>query len=789
MPANRPPSLALPLPVNPLQLLWVLSAATLATLLAYLHAWPQAPYPLNGVAPALGLIILAAAAVLMVARSPDMPARTLATVLFPSGLFLWALWRTSLARVPAEGTSQAGTLLEGLLVFSIALVLSAVGSRFRSFRFRAREESAPADLSKHMRAGGGPPDKILSVGKPPLFLNAAMTYFLALAAAVSLWAIYEYFVRYELQFVEFSLEIKRQGRSLSNLTPREWALLDALRSRRVGARFGNPNVLAGFLAMMAPLAVAAAVVWRDRLLRLAAAVSLGLIWFVVLLSGSRGGMLTLLGATLAGVAVLGRSELQKEFRILSLAGLMCVGAVLAAYYLPSPKPPEQAAGLPAEAMPRARYSFFERLRTAPGIRQRVFYFQSAAAMIRTSPWLGQGLGSYAVLYPRHKHPQAGEARHPHNIVLHLLVETGLVGLILWMAWVAAVVAAGVRQMRAASGAARTMVAALLAALLAYLFNNLMEITWTFRETWLDWCLLAGIIAGYGGSGSRHADVSQAGKPPAAASTLPALHFVALLRRRTGLILASIPLAIGVVFSNAYLLRPLLGEAAELAAGDLLREEPTPQINAEILRLSLKAIRYQPQNPWYRDWLACFYRDTGRFDEAREQFREALRLHPDSAKIRMDFARLEQINKRYDEARRLLTEAVALYPHARYYHLLAAVEREAGNLDAAREHYRAAMAASLDAREAAAIRADFADLERKTGRLDAARRLLQDAIRTYPMNGQYHYLLADLEREGGDLAAARSHIDNALKYASGAEEKVRYQQFRRQLDEAQVGASP
>ncbi len=103
------------------------------------------------------------------------------------------------------------------------------------------------------------------------------------------------------------------------------------------------------------------------------------------------------------------------------------------------------------------------------------------------------------------------------------------------------------------------------------------------------------------------------------------------------------------------------------------------------------------------------------DEAREQFREALRLHPDSAKIRMDFAQLERMNKRYDEARRLLTEAAALYPHARYHHLLAAVEREAGNLDAAREDYRAAMALSLDAREAAAIRADFADLERKDGR--------------------------------------------------------------------------
>ncbi len=789
MPANRPPSPSSPLSVDPLQLLWTLSAATLAVLLAYLHAWPQAPYPLNGIAPALGLIVLAAAAVLMVVRCPHLPARALAPVLFPSGLFLWALWRTSLARVPAEGTAQAGTLLEGVLVFSIALVLSAIGRLFPSFRFRATSEPLLADSPKHSSVGTSQPKETLTAQNPPRFLNAATAFFLILAAAMSLWAVYEYFVRYELQFIEFSLEIKRQGRSLSDLTPREWALLDALRSRRVGARFGNPNVLAGFLAMIAPLAIAAAVVWRDRTARIAAAAALGFIWFVVLLSGSRGGMLTLLAATLAGVAVLGRSTLQKEFRILSLAGLLCLCAVLAAYFLPLPRPAEQAAGLPAEAMPRARYSFFERLRTAPGIRQRIFYFRSAAAMIRTSPWLGQGLGSYAVLYPRYKHPQASEARHPHNIVLHLLVETGIVGLALWVGWLAAVATPAVRQLRSASGPPRTLLGALLAALLAYLFNNLMEITWTFRETWLDWCLLAGVVAGYGGAGDLRTRLLQVGQPTAAASAQPLSSWIAPFPHRTALILIAVPLALGLVFSNSYLFRPLLGEAAELAAGDLLRESPTPQINAEILRLALKAIRYQPKNPWYRDWLACFYRDTGRFDEAREQFREALRLHPDSAKIRMDFARLEQWNKRYDEARRLLTEAIALYPHARYHHLLAAVEREAGNLEAAREQYRAAMASSLDAREAAAIRADFADLERKSGRLDEARRLLQAAIRAYPLDAQYHYLLADLEREAGDLAAARGHIDNALKYATGAEEKVRFQQFRRQLDEAQGPTSP
>ncbi len=71
----------------------------------------------------------------------------------------------------------------------------------------------------------------------------------------------------------------------------------------------------------------------------------------------------------------------------------------------------------------------------------------------------------------------------------------------------------------------------------------------------------------------------------------------------------------------------------------------------------------------------------------------------------------------------------------------------------------------------------------------ARRLLQEAIRTYAMNAQYHYLLADLEREAGDLAAARRHIDDALKYADGAEEKVRFQQFRRQLDEAGKPETP
>lgn len=670
--------------MDPLRLLWSLTATALAVIVAYLHAYPQAPYPSHGIAPSLGLVVLAAASVLIVSRAPWVRASALGPVLLPCIFLAWALWRTSAGLVPSEGIPLLGTLLEGSLIFAIALTLAAVGGRWRSFSLYTPAAAAESQSDK------------MPVETRPLFFDSAVVFFLALAVAMALWAVYQYFVLYDQQLVEFRLRYGVRG--LAALSDEQWSLFEALRAKRVGSRFGNPNVLAGFLSMAVPLAIGAAVMWADRSSKAAALVILGVIWYVVLLTGSRGGMLTLLFATAMGVALLGRKTLRKHLPVLAVAAGVCIGAVLLAIAGESraPNAPETR---PGEPLPRARYSFFERLRTSPTIAQRLYYLQSGWEMIRRSPWMGQGLGSYAILYPKYKQPLAREARYPHNIFCHLWVETGLVGLLLWIVWIAAVVAIVIGRLRTTPGGVpATGIKMLLVAAMVFIFNNLFEMTWTFRETYLDWCLLMGIMTGL--SADR-----PAASQPAPGSVRPVWD---------SLVIAATPLAVGIILANPLLMRPLIAESCETTATDLLKYGQGKEVVSEAFRLALRMIQYQPRNAAYHRWLAGFYQDTNRPADARREFEEALRLNPYSAAIRAEFADFEQKNGRPDDARRLLFEAIEIYPLNPYYHhALAELERKVGNPDAARKHIHDALKCNLNARKKPIYEQFLKDLDAQT----------------------------------------------------------------------------
>jgi O-antigen ligase len=681
--------------LDPLRLLWSLTAAALAIMLAYLHAFPQAPYPSHGIVPSLGFVVLTAASALIVARAPWLRAPTLIPIPLSCIFLVWALWRTWVGLVPSEGVSLLGTLLEGTLVFAIALTLAAVGGGWRSVSLRGSAASLENEAAgRHQSDASSAPAR-------SLLLDGAIVFLLALAAAMAFWAIYQYLVLYDQQLVEFRLRHGAQG--LANLSPDQWALFDALRAKRVGSRFGNPNVLAGFLSMAAPLAIGAAATWKDRRAKAFALLILGLIWYVVLLSGSRGGLLTLFFATAAAAVMLGRETVRKQMLTLLIAAGICLGAVLLAIAGESRTSPP-AESPTATPLPRARYSFFERLRTSPTLAQRLYYLQSGWEMIRRSPWMGHGLGSYAILYPTYKQPLAREARYPHNILCHLWVETGLVGLALWIAWVGTVFGIATTRLRTTHRGGQTAAIRMLGvAVAAFVFNNLFEMTWTFRETYLDWCLIMGILAGFGAT--EASETEQTSRRPAPESLRPI---------RPTLAIAAVPLALGITLADSVIIRPMLAESSQIAATDLLDYGRGKEVVNEVWRLGLRMIQYQPHNARYHDWLACFYSDLGRLEDARREFEAALRCHPRSAKIRADFAAFEERNGQTDRARQLLADALDIYPlNPQYHYQLAELERKAGNLDAARQHIQGALKCVLDARAKPRFEQFLNDLDART----------------------------------------------------------------------------
>lgn len=147
---------------------------------------------------------------------------------------------------------------------------------------------------------------------------------------------------------------------------------------------------------------------------------------------------------------------------------------------------------------------------------RLSIWQAAAGMIRAQPLTGVGVRGFRHAYPAHATPgdrfvdvdgQIGAA-HAHQIVLEVLSETGVLGLALWLAGLAA----ALRAWRRADAAARRRAFAPALALVAMCFP--LNTHLAFYSAWwglLFWWLLALYCAALGArEASASVDASRGG---------------------------------------------------------------------------------------------------------------------------------------------------------------------------------------------------------------------------------------------------------------------------------------
>jgi O-antigen ligase len=149
--------------------------------------------------------------------------------------------------------------------------------------------------------------------------------------------------------------------------------------------------------------------WRASgvVLALVAALAMAL---GVLVSLSRGGAISLALGLLAFTALRLRQR-RGDGRIGPVLPSLAIAAALATLLL---------IVLPPEA--------HERLRSLAGASFRLDTWRDALRMASSSPWVGQGLGSFEDAYPRYKHGH-GELRveHAENDYLETLAEAGVAG--------------------------------------------------------------------------------------------------------------------------------------------------------------------------------------------------------------------------------------------------------------------------------------------------------------------------------------------------------------------------
>ena len=216
------------------------------------------------------------------------------------------------------------------------------------------------------------------------------------------------------------------------------------RFMRAYGHFAQPNPFAGYLGLTLPLAYAltldAIEAWRtgawrvqagvrrvvEQLLPHAVAVAaFALMSVAMVMSWSRGGWVGAAAALLVVTVARSRTARVSALAVgLLLAYLLLVGG---ARYLPSALlqrvsdlvPYVGGVDVTSVEVNDANWAVIERMA----------HWQAAVGMFSAHPWLGVGIGNYAVAYPRYA---VGRWRdplgHAHNYYLNIAAEAGLVGL-------------------------------------------------------------------------------------------------------------------------------------------------------------------------------------------------------------------------------------------------------------------------------------------------------------------------------------------------------------------------
>ena len=265
---------------------------------------------------------------------------------------------------------------------------------------------------------------------------------------------------------------------------------------RVYGPLENPNLLAGYLIPILPLALVALLRWRTWPQRLFAAAALLLGSIALFLSYSRGGWLGMLAALGAVVLLLVLRQTRhwptlwrRLFPLLLVVGGVAVLVVAVTQIEPL----------------RIRVMSLLAGRQDSSNNFRINVWLAAIEMIQDRPWLGIGPGNSAfnLIYPLYQQPKFN-ALSAYSVPLELLVEGGIPNLLAGLGLLAAAIRAGSAQLKGESAWALPALAAL-AAIAGLCMQGITDTIFFRPEVQLSgWFCLATLSVSRPDTGNSHA---------------------------------------------------------------------------------------------------------------------------------------------------------------------------------------------------------------------------------------------------------------------------------------------
>jgi len=333
------------------------------------------------------------------------------------------------------------------------------------------------------------------------------------------------------------------------------------RSWRAFGPFYNPNLLAAALLMAIPLWIGLLKLARLPAVWLLCGLALALCWLGLFVTGSKGGLLALLGALLVGAVIAAdpaRGGLAK--RALGGVGLVALAAAAAMLLPPIRLRLGDAFG------PQSNSMMF-----------RYYTWLGTWHMVLARPVLGFGPGTFAAAYPRFA--IVGHTMLAHETYLQVAAETGLLGGFCLLGALGAQLTSGFQAARRLIGEYRTVSAAATAGMVGFCLHNVVDYAWHVTATGMAFWVLAGFVG---------AALDEAGEPGTASGRSPGdkpgRQEASPLSRRT---ILSVTVAVAVALV-AGVPAVLALQAERLARGRDLRA----------------AVRLDPLNDAYRRQLAA-----------------------------------------------------------------------------------------------------------------------------------------------------------------------------------------
>ncbi|MBI1785614.1 O-antigen ligase family protein [Candidatus Sumerlaeota bacterium] len=454
---------------------------------------------------------------------------------------------------------------------------------------------------------------------------------------LALHGFYQYFIGYEQDRRELESALD-PSKSLSPLMAQ--SLRHALIEKRVGGRLGNGNVFAALLVTLTALGLGEMFQPRrtqsEKNMRIVAAVSLAASFIAILLTQSRGGLLTLGFAIFLAIAMRITNSNWPRRPPLNPAMLFLIAAL--------------AFSILAKPAPADTQSIFTRIGNVSTIQERLNYWHVAIGAWKTNWIFGVGPGGFELLYPALKPPTARESRFAHSWFFQNGAETGFLGLALLTSAFGMILWIATRHSRKAEAERKTTdcsreILWLGGACATLIFNGLFEYSLQCREFWILLMMMSGGIIGMYRTGSEGA---------ASPST----------SRLSGVVLGCAALSIGIAISMTP--RDQIANFWKWEA-KLASQDGDHPLAAKYFE---SAARWRPDE-------CSFYADRAmelisipvsapkeserNLEEATALAKRAQELNPLSPGMRRARALLAQRAGKLKDAGMLLNEAVGLYP--------------------------------------------------------------------------------------------------------------------------------